>query len=85
MLTRDKLVRWRVKQKLSQAAAARLAEIWPSAWCDIENGDRLPNLEQAFKIEQLTEGTTRESERSQIKAKAWIGQPTARRTKKRAA
>lgn len=67
MRTRERLVAWRLAEDLRQKDVAKSAKIAASKWCGIESGTRLPNLEEAFRIEKLTG----------IAASEWLGEPIA--------
>lgn len=66
----------RIRLGLSQTAAALQAGLHQSAWSNLENGLQQPSLEQAVRIEVITE---RWGERLELQAwltretRTWIG------------
>lgn len=56
----ERLRAWRVERGLSQKDAASLAGFTQGAWCQYENDEVLPRVQQAVAIAKLTEGDANE-------------------------
>lgn len=54
MAAPDELVKWRKDAELSQKDAAALVPVSPAAWCDWEQGKKVPDIEKAEAVERLT-------------------------------
>lgn len=59
-----RLKAWREARGYSQKRAAELAGIGQGSWSFLERGERLPSLQQAFRLEALTDGA--------VKAPDWL-------------
>ncbi len=65
MHVKHRLVAWRLKRRLSQRAAARLARMSSAAWQTYEDdtSDSCPGVNAALTIEEITDG--------EVPVKAW--------------
>ena len=76
------LARWRARQRtesnepLTQEGAAKLIGVSQTAWHDWEHGEKVPHLEQALKLAELTSGA--------VPVKSWAGVKPRRRPRKAA-
>jgi transcriptional regulator with XRE-family HTH domain len=52
----EKLKAWRLKAKLSQAEAAKLAGVQQGTWCGWESDSSEPRLRHALRLEVITSG-----------------------------
>lgn len=52
----QRLKAWRAARGLSQKEASKLAGITQAAWCEYENGEKLPRVQQAVALAKLTAG-----------------------------
>lgn len=57
MTAAEKLRAWRERAELSQAAAAARVGLSQAAWSDYEAGLKRPQVEQAIRLSELTEGS----------------------------
>jgi transcriptional regulator with XRE-family HTH domain len=50
----DDLKKWREDQDLSQKDAAAKVPVSPAAWCEWEQGKKVPDIEKAEALERVT-------------------------------
>lgn len=48
---------WREGRKLTQAQASRLADVSQATWCEWEAGGKIPRIDLAVRLEELTDST----------------------------
>jgi transcriptional regulator with XRE-family HTH domain len=68
--TRKRLHKWRVAHGLTQHQAAKRAGLHQSAWSQIEQGDRMPSIEQGLRLQLVTGG--------EIVVTDWVARSLAR-------